>query len=182
MYRELLGTSALSPFQPLITSNLLQWVPQLKYSGLSVLFLAPRRLLFPGRSEMRATGTRLCVGHSRSWALMLYSEAMHNISVRLGRMDVRERAICRLLLLFNVWEKRLAVVVVVRFDYSTLLNGTPLFAFIGKNYSNSGHVPTLTPPHFYYYACRLVKATTKIVTDARPEAGRIKQHLDSDES
>jgi hypothetical protein len=32
---------------------------------------------------------------------MLCLEAMHNISTRLGRIDVRERGFCRL---FNIWE------------------------------------------------------------------------------
>ena len=44
---------------------------------------------------------------------MLCLEATHNVSMRLRRMDVRERAFCRPLI-FNVWE-RLAVVAVVGF-------------------------------------------------------------------
>jgi hypothetical protein len=64
---------------------------------------------------------------------MLCLEVMHNVSMRLGRMDVVERAFCRLLLLFNVLER----FAVVGFQ---LLNGTPfvtpLFAFISKNDSN----------------------------------------------
>jgi hypothetical protein len=33
---------------------------------------------------------------------MLCLEVMHNVSMRLGRMDVLERAFCRLFLLFNL--------------------------------------------------------------------------------
>jgi hypothetical protein len=45
---ELIGTFACLPFHPLI-DLVLQWVPQLKRSGLNVLFLARRRLLFTER-------------------------------------------------------------------------------------------------------------------------------------
>ncbi len=55
-------------------------------------------------------------------------EVMHNISMRLGRMGVRERAFCRVLI-FNVGER---IAVVTRCRIPRLLNGTPLFAFIGK--------------------------------------------------
>jgi hypothetical protein len=98
MYRELLGTSPfVSPFIRRLILSFLQWVPQLKRSGLNVLFLARRRLLFPEHCRMRAIGTRLRVRHSRSWALtrralMLCLEAMHDVSMRLGRMEVPESA------------------------------------------------------------------------------------------
>jgi hypothetical protein len=102
MYRELLG-AFVSPFIPLI-DLVLQWVPQSRRSGLNVLFLARHRLPFPEHSRMQAIGTRLRVRRSRSWALtrkalMLCLEVMHNVSMRLGRTDVRERAICRLFII-----------------------------------------------------------------------------------
>ena len=98
------------PFHPLIDLVVIQWVPQLKRSGLNGLFLARHRLLFPEHIRMQAISTRLGVRHSRSWALtrrasMLCLEAMHNVSMRLGRMDVHESGHFNI----NVWE-RLAVV------------------------------------------------------------------------
>ena len=104
MYGELLVTFTLSPLSSVDSDLVLQWVPQLKRSGLNVLFLARRRLLLPERSRAQAIGTRLHVRHSRSWALtrralMLCLEATHNVSMRPSRMDVRERAICRF---FNI--------------------------------------------------------------------------------
>jgi hypothetical protein len=61
MYRELLGTFARClPFHPLIDLVLLQWVPQLKRSGLNVLFLTRRHLMFPEQSN---AGDRYEIAH-----------------------------------------------------------------------------------------------------------------------
>ena len=65
---------------------------------------------------------------------------------------------------------------------STPLFATTPFKFIGKNYSNGGQCPDtysspllLRMPHGENY-------DSDCDYDAIPEAGRIKQHLDSDES
>jgi hypothetical protein len=103
MYGELLGTFALSPISS-FDRPCSSVVPQLKHSGLDVLFLARCRLLFPEHSRMQAKGTRLRVRHLQSWALtrralMLCLDAMHSVSMLLGRVDVLERAFCRLFII-----------------------------------------------------------------------------------